>query len=269
MVRLSHASLVCTSLFTSILGAALSNLQSVDIERRKCVPGAKRCHDNIVFRCSSIGTWVGTSVCQYPAFCKEDPKTGNAGCVKPHVGEESKPDVVTAIPSPAPTLTSSHTRRQSPLGDCTEGDVRCGGAWEEICNPSGQWEQFRVCSECTTNDNGEVACVPSCIQNEVRCNDNREEMCDRKGEWYPVQECRACTEESGSTNCVPLDKPPSWPASHHHCHDGDLQCNGDWLEICYADRHWHRLVPCAQCSRSDDGGTFCSGVTPPPSAPPA
>ncbi|KAI1134120.1 hypothetical protein F5Y05DRAFT_244943 [Hypoxylon sp. FL0543] len=135
----------------------------------------------------------------------------------PHADEETQ----------MPSSASYHTRRTSSPGDCMEGDLRCNGVWEEMCNSAGQWEQLQGCTRCV-DDSNRVDCV------------------------------------GAATN------PPPEPASHHHhCHDGDLQCNGDFLEICYQDRHWHRLVPCRGCTRSDDGGILCPGGGAAPSALPA
>ncbi|KAI1100103.1 hypothetical protein F4804DRAFT_348850 [Jackrogersella minutella] len=288
MTRLNNLLLVGAGLSAPAIGAALPALQS---EARHCTADIKVCRDNVVFWCNPRGQWVGTKSCQPGTICREDKKNLDAACVKGHGGIDTATatqpqadaypwspaptpaptlDPATAFfPAPAPTEAPAQAstqapglarRQQFPPGRCTESQLRCNGAWEEVCDAFGAWQQFQQCSECLTTD-GSVDCIvatatataalppPTLRAGDQRCNGNTEEIYDDASGWEQVSVCAECfTYEDQTIDCVPFTAVPAPTAAPTICRLNELRCNGNFEEICNAGGQWTQLLECYSCT---------------------
>ncbi|KAI0107653.1 hypothetical protein F4776DRAFT_675155 [Hypoxylon sp. NC0597] len=288
MVQLSYVLLVCTSLFALVLGAALPSLQPVGIKEFKCEPASQKCHNYVLFRCNTLGAWVGVGPCQLPSLCEEDVSTGDAGCVKSDlnaeidVGDESNPDILAAMPSPGPTPAPVPSAPTA----CEENDIRCNGNMEEMCDE---------CTACI-EEAGSVDCAPHgttpselrahrCDPGDIRCNGDSLEICNDQRHWRHLVPCRRCEYPgTGSPVCegpipfptrlVPPSKPlaqlstqplaqpfaklPAESSAVVSCRGGEVKCNGDRLMGCTASSKWEDFGPCLNCKKLYNTRASCT-----------
>ncbi|KAI0894580.1 hypothetical protein F4806DRAFT_497826 [Annulohypoxylon nitens] len=277
MPRLNHLLLAAASLSAPALGRMLSRNNP---EAMPCAPGTKMCHEDTVYRCSTLGTWSNNKQCNPPMHCVEDAHTQDAGCVDSRLELRREPPF--PRPAPPPTRVSTHSppkraRRGSTAATKTyatpehaehvTGDLRCNGSVEEMYDDSiDGWRTIARCAACITDDAGGVTCIPietaipspsPCQKNTFRCNGEWEEFCADGFRWIKMEACMACNEvEDGQVECVPQDLPH--PNPDPMCRTGEQRCEDRWMQMCTTERRWRNLEYCAQCFQNAHGDVTCS-----------
>ncbi|KAI1208598.1 uncharacterized protein F4807DRAFT_430286 [Annulohypoxylon truncatum] len=276
MNSFSYLLLAVISLSVSVLGGVLPDKHP---EIRPCAPGTKMCHEDTVYRCSSLGTWVDNIQCIPPAHCFEDKHTQDAGCVDSHAElKRSDPTTTSAPylfedayhgppgrPSTSKTTTISLTSDEHIKPGPHTGDLRCNGPVEEIYDDSTGWRVVQRCKECHTFSDGTINCAPlnpnvptptPCQISTFRCAGKWMEACADGYHWQKLEKCLDCKETGhGVVNCAPDNLPPIPP--HPVCKMGALRCRGNWFEFCNAGRQWQSVQRCAKCLESGTGGVSC------------
>ncbi|KAI2468190.1 hypothetical protein F4781DRAFT_277988 [Annulohypoxylon bovei var. microspora] len=271
MVRLHQLLLACASLSAPALGGVLPALHP---EVAHCAPGTKMCYDDTIYRCSSLGTWVGNQQCAPPTHCFEDKYTQDAGCVdsRAELKRDVPPPTRTVRRVPGKALSQAMTLNRAPAEAPATypvhhtGDLRCNGPVEEIFDDWSGWVEVRRCSECFTFEDGTIDCVPivsglptptPCKRNELRCRGPWEEICVDGYRWQPLVKCFDCSQVAdGVVDCVPSSLPSQPPPPA--CVPGELRCSGDWLQYCDNLRQWRALERCAGCADTGEGEVFCT-----------
>ncbi|KAI1388005.1 uncharacterized protein F4822DRAFT_299384 [Hypoxylon trugodes] len=248
-------------------------------------------------------SWCNENEATSEAWCDED--TTSSAPPELELKKKRTIGIPTPVSTPEPSLTPTRTfkpgsaKKYSFNGNdgkgallgrqtrCVEGELRCNNDWEELCDAFGTWQHFQQCDACVTNDDGSVNCAPTTATSTApqppptphtgdrRCSGNTEEIYNEKTHlWEFAEECIECVDNNdGTVSCAPATALPPQPTAPPQCNEGDRRCDGDWFELCNAQRLWDRIQQCSECVNGVDD-TFCQPLetetpTPTPSATPS
>ncbi|KAI0379011.1 hypothetical protein F5Y04DRAFT_138850 [Hypomontagnella monticulosa] len=208
--------LAILGLSAGVFGAAQPTFTTValnaDPTGQACRKGAKTCHDNFIFVCTSPGRWEVVERCVYPFFC-DSYDNGTAGCALHNYGKSSP------CPTTTPAATIPAVFARQPAVPHT-GDRRCAGRNEEIYDETTDtWVFVRRCRTCVDYHDGTINCAPIVPEDP------------------PVAEEIASPTQSVS------------PLVDNPCFGGEVLCSGDRVQVCTAERKWEDFGPCPGCKQ--------------------
>lgn len=241
--------------------AALSQTLSAETPRARCAapvcePGQHSCDGAVLRRCSfardgwdTIATCPSAELCNPAAGDCSACTPGEIACAGAEVIRCSDAGTFTTIR----TCTSTHACNVGGEAcrnvECdTPGAFRCAaGNGLEVCSPGGGWELTEVCVTAALCSATAGRCLePACRAGDVRCVGNEWQECSGDRSRYVRKEtCAAGSTCDPMLGCVPGP-----------CTDGQVRCNGPYLERCAAGV-FERAQRCASPELCDAAGDSC------------
>ncbi|OTA56292.1 hypothetical protein K449DRAFT_399611 [Hypoxylon sp. EC38] len=250
MIQLSYVLLVCTSLFSLVLGAALPSLQSIKRQESNCEPGSQKCHEYVLSICSGLGIWVEVGPCQLPTLCEEGASTGDTRCVRSDINAEIdaddglKSDTLAAMSSPGTT------RAPSGLTPCEEDEVRCNGNMQEMCDcVSRKADRLTV-----------LPMVPRRPSITIATQATYDAMVTRSKSATIAATGVISSRAAGPLAQLPVQpsiESPTGPPVSPSCVGGEVECDGDRIKGCTASGEWEDFGPCPNCKQLSNTRADC------------
>lgn len=236
---------------------------------RVCEPGARRCADGRLERCSDERSgWYVVDQCVTDELCELTRETGSLICEPPRCEPEARRCRAETLTLCNAGLTGFEDERTCDaavfcdpesgsclMRACEAGERRCNGPQIEVCNRDGNaFDPIDAapCGSaalCVRTGDGDVSCRDAaCAGGDFRCvGDSLLQRCSagRDG-WEDVRTCDAlelCDEALGLAGCIPAE-----------CQLGQRRCSDDALQECRPTRDGFDVV--ANC-----GSAGCDPVT--------
>ncbi|MBI2395465.1 MAG: hypothetical protein HYV09_38205 [Deltaproteobacteria bacterium] len=219
-----------------------------------CIPGASRCVENDLEKCSDDGQrWELNITCGSPALC--DP-TG-AKCTTPTCapgGHRCTGDLLekcnTLRTAYEPVKLCGAGLCDAAVADCracVPGTKDCSGAAPRTCDSTGKWVAAAACSGTTPLCNGGLCSAGACAPGEYKCSGDVLQQCNASlTAFEPVAVCKAGLCDAAAAEC-------------DECKHGDASCVGNTPRACDTTGHWKSLTACSGSSPVCSAGVCVAG----------
>jgi hypothetical protein len=212
------------------------------VDALDCMPGERRCEDDIPLTCDGNGAWQRGARCSNvcaAGSCVGVCTPGARMCVGNIPQFCDSQSLWQAAPACAYVC-----RQGDCTGVCMPGARQCSAAGvPQSCNADGAWDSGPACPFVCAQG----VCSGVCRPGQTGCNDKVPQTCTATGEWQSAAACQfVCSNGQCAGSCAP----------------GARQCASNVPQTCSAGGAWQNGTACPfVCAGGSCGGSCTPGAT--------